>query len=166
VRCAENTPQAIGPSQPFAELQNIDPNRLHAFPLGRVDRTAVVTSLELIGGGTPTSYARLALYEDDGGKPGSIVTWTGQVAVTAPGPSVGTPQDPTALVERGKSYWIAVVFHADGAPQLGFNTNNNAPAGYEAAFAFGQPPSQFPSDAVAIFNSEWNLFLRVRILTP
>lgn len=97
--------------------------------------------LRVTSGGTAGAEMRLAIYLDRNGRPGSLLSQFGPVAVTAEGAAEITVSPPFSLVSRG-TLWLAAVFsEADTMPTV--SAVGAAPrigAGIGAA-SFGELPS-------------------------
>jgi hypothetical protein len=155
--CEANVSYSVGNAALLDEDTTAVANRLYWFKIGPIARKATVQSIGITSSANNGTYARLALYEDNAGSAGALMTSTGDVSLNGTANGSGT-NPANRVVEAGSYYWIGVVF--DVAPPIKKNTNAALPAARYTTLTYGNPFPESPTGS-ALTQTEWNLFLTV-----
>jgi hypothetical protein len=167
--CVPNSWRPLGPNQKFGNgaPELVTPHILRIFRLPPVDQEVQVMKLGLIAEGNTTSFARMAVYEDDGNDyPGTLRATTTSLTITSEASEEIDPSGPLVYLKANTQYWLGVVFRENGSPEIWgrSGTDNNA---YQIAHPFQDDfSSTFPAGATEVRETQWNLFLMVRTRTP
>ncbi len=150
--CEANEPYDVGYSESdgwtsFTALSN----RIYAVPV-TVPRRATLQSLRLAGAGAGVS-AVMALYEDDGDRPGERLAGTSAFNVGAM-TNVALPLSAVTL-EANQTYWATVIFSANVSFQ------QKVGSGYVATTTFPTIPDSFPAGSAEQEVNVWRIYLRV-----
>jgi hypothetical protein len=168
-RCEENSLRPLGPNQKFdnGAPKLVTPHLLRIFRLPPENVEVQVMKLGMIAEGNETSYARMAIYEDDGNDyPGTLSASTATLTITSEEYQVIDPSPSFVYLKPGTQYWLGVVFRPEGSPEIWGRSGADSNA-YEIAHVFGTAfPLTFPAGATEVLETQWNLFLTVRTRTP
>ena len=123
---------------------------------------ADLLQLGMYGRGNNGAYAQFALYEDNGGVPGTRVAVTGDVLVNL-GFTEDAPMPASITLRVGRTYWVGGVFY--GGAQLYSNANASAPDVERAALTYGYPfPTTF-TPGNPLTDIEFSFYVRVRTVS-
>ena len=169
--CGNNPLRTLGPDQKFGNgaPELVTPHLMRIFRLPLVNDEVQVMGLGLIAEGNPTSYAKMAIYEDDGNDyPGAqvaISTGSG-IEINGDETQSADPAPSFVYLKPDAKYWLGVVFTTAGTPKIWGRTAEGSNA-YQITQPFASGfPTTFPAGASEILETQWNLFLTVRIRTP
>jgi hypothetical protein len=155
--CEANLSYTVGNNALLDEDTTAVANRLYWFKIGPIVRKATVQSIGITSSANNGTYARLALYEDNAGSAGALMTSTGDVSLNGTANGSGT-NPANRVVQANLYYWVGVVF--DVAPPIKKNTNASLPAARYTALTYGNSFPEAPTGS-ALTQTEWNLFLTV-----
>ncbi len=168
--CVENTPFEVGYGGACDTPSSGGLGMVYAVPFVATVR-AYVQELGIIGrdaSSTP-GFARVALYADNAGVPGSWMTDTGTLDLPVQvGPVAGTSSQGNVIIEAEQTYWLAVQFAARGedmpAPTACVTGISRTPTGYRIGQAYGVFPQTFPP-ATALYGDNYQLYMTVQEVT-